>query len=75
MDAAAVDASEIRSLLEALWCDSLGSKLDLVDRLMADPKVYRDVCSSRMAGSPQKRENARRWKTLSERIAACRPRP
>jgi len=73
MEVAEVDAAEIRAMLEPLWCEGLQAKLDLVARLVADPKTYRDVCSRAAAGSPDKRENVRRWRVLQNRIAACRP--
>jgi hypothetical protein len=73
MDSARVDTTEIRALFRSLWCESLQQKLQLVDRLVADPKAYRDACSHRALGSPEKRENLRRWKRLRDRVAACTP--
>lgn len=73
MSTADVDVFEIRSVLASMGSPSLEAKMNLVSRRVGDPKTYRDVCSRAAAGSPEKSENRRRWRTLEERIAGCRP--
>ncbi len=75
MDGAVVDVSEMQGLLSLAESPALEDTLALVGRLTAGPKTYRDVGSRSAAGSPEKRENLRRWRYLQDRVAACIPNP
>jgi hypothetical protein len=68
-----VPLEEVRALFESLWCASLRSKLERVQRALGEEHTFRDACSRRSLGPPDSARNRRAWQTFQRRVASAIP--